>query len=90
MSLPQNVYNHMRYGNGAEPGASATLPDGSEITVHLRAIWERRSFSYDHVRDEIVATHYTRDGAGKLHSQHIALRECPKDAPWVTYWTNEC
>lgn len=82
--LPKNVYDHVRYGNGARPEASATLIDGSHIHVEPRR-------EPPHYRITIRARLYPPDFCAnpKARARDIALSECPEDADWQTYWTHE-
>lgn len=92
MALPQAVYEHLRYGNGARPGASAKLSDGSEIVVTRETTVTRNyctgASSY---RSRIEAVQYPGDFRTNPDAKGyvISLGDCPGNVEWFTYWTHE-
>jgi hypothetical protein len=88
VSLPANVERHVRYGNGARPGASCHLEDGSLIVVepHRHVVFAGMFAERDRVERWIVATRYHDHG----ESETVPLWKCPDDPDrWTLYWTCE-
>lgn len=87
--LPRNVFEHLKYGTGATPGASCTLPDGSEIAVSNEVTYKPSWTGAGEWSRRIVAKHYYYDAQAQLVVTELSLRECPEDADWQVYWTGE-
>lgn len=79
--LPRNVYEHIKYGNGAKPGASLKLANGTSYTVSK-------------VDRRIVATFYPADFLTnrQTKSKNVRLSDIPDrpESEWNIYWTHEC
>ena len=79
--LPQNVYEHLKYGNGATPVASLACPDG--IHYSLEGGWGKK----------IVATQYPADFLTNPNakSKRIRLGDIPTrpESEWSMSWINE-
>lgn len=92
--LPKNVYEHIRYGNGAKPGASLTLPNGTSysVTREIKSVPSWTGPTTYH--QEIVATMYPANSLTnrRVKSVKVRLGDIPTrpELEWKVYWTHEC
>lgn len=80
--IPQDVYDHIKYGNGAIPGAD--MERGRHSYSLSPRFYRGRWF--------VICTKYTHDDDGVLMAwRDIPLRDVPESdaADWRTYWTGE-